>query len=77
MNFRKSKSDRYPRLRLWTFPVLVDGPFGVVPAAEFIGICLVVAYVLWAIYAYTMQNLGLLSESPLPPMPKRYLFWVV
>ncbi|PKI50259.1 hypothetical protein CRG98_029332, partial [Punica granatum] len=66
----KSKSVKYPRLRLWTFPVLVDGPFGVVTAAEFIGICLVILYVLWAVYAYTLQNLSLLSKFPLPPILK-------
>ncbi|CAJ1962826.1 unnamed protein product [Sphenostylis stenocarpa] len=32
------KSSKYPSIRLWTFPVLIRGPFGVVSAAEHIGI---------------------------------------
>ncbi|KAL6578383.1 hypothetical protein OROMI_010711 [Orobanche minor] len=31
-----------PRLRLWTMPILVEGPFGVVSAAEVIGIAIFV-----------------------------------
>ncbi|KAK8496743.1 hypothetical protein V6N13_096932 [Hibiscus sabdariffa] len=45
------KSIKKPGFRLWTFPVLVDGPFGVVSAAEFIGIILFVVFVIWAMYA--------------------------
>ncbi|PKI50252.1 ferric reduction oxidase 7, chloroplastic-like [Punica granatum] len=59
----KSKPAKYPRLRLWTFPVMVDGPLGVVSAAELIGICLVVSYVVWAISAYTLEDLSTLSNS--------------
>ncbi|CDP11668.1 unnamed protein product [Coffea canephora] len=34
----KKKVSKIPRFSLWTFPVLVDGPFGVVSAAEMIGL---------------------------------------
>ncbi|XP_002519390.2 ferric reduction oxidase 6 isoform X2 [Ricinus communis] len=60
--FKQKKDSRYPSVRLWTFPVLVDGPFGVVSAAEFIGILLFIVYIVWAIYAYTIQNISLISE---------------
>ncbi|KAG4181148.1 hypothetical protein ERO13_A10G208200v2 [Gossypium hirsutum] len=59
--FEKSKSSKKPRFRLWTFPVLVDGPFGVVSAAEFIGITLFVVFIIWAMYAYTLRNISLLT----------------
>ncbi|CAA6660249.1 unnamed protein product [Spirodela intermedia] len=49
------RAPRFPRLKLWTFPVLLDGPFGVVSAAELIGIVLFTAYVLSGISAYTMK----------------------
>ncbi|XP_050289052.1 ferric reduction oxidase 7, chloroplastic-like [Quercus robur] len=42
-----------PRFRLWTFPVLVDGPLGVVSAAELIGIILFIVFVFWDVYVYT------------------------
>ncbi|KAK6945682.1 Ferric reductase transmembrane component-like domain, partial [Dillenia turbinata] len=54
--------------RLWTFPVLVDGPFGVVSAAEFIGIVLFVAFVIWAVTVYTIQNFNLISQFQLPTL---------
>lgn len=65
---QEAETPKRPRFRLWTFPVLVDGPFGVVSATELIGILLVVAYVIWATYAYTMQDLKLLSDYELPTM---------
>ncbi|KAK9054809.1 hypothetical protein SSX86_025888 [Deinandra increscens subsp. villosa] len=46
--------------RLWTFPVIIDGPFGVVTAAELIGILLFAAYIIWAVIAYTIKNINLL-----------------
>ncbi|OMP08093.1 putative ferric-chelate reductase [Corchorus olitorius] len=60
--FEKRKTTKSPRFRLWTFPVLVDGPFGVVSAAELIGIILVVVFIIWAAYAYTMRNLSFMTE---------------
>ncbi|KAE8007847.1 hypothetical protein FH972_004410 [Carpinus fangiana] len=53
---------RTPRFRLWTFPVLVDGPLGVVSAAELIGIILFVVFVLWAVYSYTVVNFEMLPS---------------
>ncbi|KAI4296116.1 hypothetical protein L6164_036101 [Bauhinia variegata] len=59
---QEKKVSKHPRFRLWTFPVLVNGPFGVVSATEFIGIVLFSAYVIWAVYAYTMSALGYVSQ---------------
>ncbi|KAG2675541.1 hypothetical protein I3843_12G009600 [Carya illinoinensis] len=60
----EKKASKNPSFRLWTFPVLVDGPFGVVSATEFIGILLFVVYVIWAVYAYTVQILSSVSQFP-------------
>ncbi|XP_010482265.1 PREDICTED: ferric reduction oxidase 7, chloroplastic-like [Camelina sativa] len=59
--FTKKKISKFPRFRLWTFPVLVDGPFGVVSAAEFLGILVFFVFFLWAIYAYALRNLSLVE----------------
>lgn len=59
----RKKTSRNPSFRLWTFPVLVDGPFGVVSAAEFIGILLFVVYVVWAVCAYTVRILSSMSDD--------------
>ncbi|KAF7144229.1 hypothetical protein RHSIM_Rhsim05G0110600 [Rhododendron simsii] len=69
----RMKSSKRPRFRLWTFPVLVDGPFGVVSAAELIGILLFSIYVIWAIYAYTIVNFKALSEFQLTFQEQCYL----
>ncbi|XP_026663849.2 ferric reduction oxidase 7, chloroplastic-like [Phoenix dactylifera] len=66
----EKKNSKFSRFRLWTFPVLVDGPFGVVSAAEFIGILLFSVYVLWSITAYTIQADSLISKFPLPSKEK-------
>ncbi|XP_077231636.1 ferric reduction oxidase 6-like [Tasmannia lanceolata] len=66
------KKSNSPRFSLWTFPVLIDGPFGVVSAAELIGILLFAAYIIWAVYAYTMQNYSSISKSSLPFKVKSY-----
>ncbi|XP_059446528.1 ferric reduction oxidase 7, chloroplastic [Corylus avellana] len=58
----EKKASKHPSFRLWTFPVLVDGPFGVVSATEFIGILLFLLFVIWAVYAYSMQILSSLSQ---------------
>ncbi|KAF3948437.1 hypothetical protein CMV_025562 [Castanea mollissima] len=52
-----------PRFRLWTFPVLVDGPLGVVSAAELIGIILFIVFVIWDVYVYTAVILGTLTDD--------------
>ncbi|KAL0335344.1 UNVERIFIED_CONTAM: Ferric reduction oxidase 7, chloroplastic [Sesamum radiatum] len=67
----QEKSSKFPRFRLWTFPVLVDGPFGVVSAAEMIGIVLFTAYVVWAFAAYTVKNSELVSWFQLPSRERR------
>ncbi|XVE99412.1 hypothetical protein REPUB_Repub03eG0195900 [Reevesia pubescens] len=60
--FEKRKTSKNPGFRLWTFPVLVDGPFGVVSAAELIGIVLFIVFIIWALYAYTLRNLSFLIK---------------
>ncbi|XP_035542885.1 ferric reduction oxidase 7, chloroplastic-like isoform X2 [Juglans regia] len=67
----EKKAAKNPSFRLWTFPVLVDGPFGVVSATEFIGILLFLVYVIWAVYAYTMQILISVSQFPFTFEQKR------
>ncbi|KVI01658.1 cytochrome b245, heavy chain [Cynara cardunculus var. scolymus] len=54
------KKPKHAAFRLWTFPVIVDGPFGVVTAAELIGILLVVVYIIWAVSVYAIQNYNLI-----------------
>lgn len=55
-----------PRVRLWTLPILVDGPFGVVSAAELIGIVVFATYIVWSMYAETLQNIQLLASFTVP-----------
>ncbi|KAL5140695.1 Ferric reduction oxidase 6 [Glycine soja] len=62
----RKKTSKLPRFRLWTFPVFVKGPFGVVSATELIGIVLVLLYVIWALYAYTVRALDFISEFDVP-----------
>lgn len=50
-----------------TLPVLVDGPFGVVSASEFIGILLFGVFIVWAACAYTEANLSLLKRFHVSP----------
>ncbi|KAF8095630.1 hypothetical protein N665_0328s0009 [Sinapis alba] len=71
--FTKKKISKFPRFRLWTFPVLVDGPFGVVSAAEFLGIMIFSVFFLWAIYAYTMRDLDLLDLFHVLPKDRSML----
>ncbi|KAL0012952.1 hypothetical protein SO802_000021 [Lithocarpus litseifolius] len=52
-----------PRFRLWTFPVLVDGPLGVVSAAELIGIILFIVCVVWDGYFYTAVVLRTIPDD--------------
>ncbi|KAK9076948.1 hypothetical protein SSX86_005283 [Deinandra increscens subsp. villosa] len=58
--FQEKKKPKHATFRLWTFPVIVDGPFGVVTAAELIVILLVVVYVIWAVSVYAIQNYNLI-----------------
>ncbi|OIT07625.1 ferric reduction oxidase 7, chloroplastic, partial [Nicotiana attenuata] len=55
----RKKTAKGPSFCLWTFPVLVDGPFGVVTAAEMIGVILFSAYIIWAVVMYSIRNVGL------------------
>ncbi|XP_065850781.1 ferric reduction oxidase 7, chloroplastic-like isoform X2 [Euphorbia lathyris] len=59
---QKIHGNAAPRLRLGTFPVLVDGPFGVVSAAELIGMFLFLVFILWAAYSYTIANFEMLPS---------------
>ena len=68
----RKKTSKNPSFHLWTFPVLVDGPFGVVSAAEFIGILLFVVYVVWAVCSYTVHILSSMSDD-LTFKVKRYI----
>ncbi|XP_071701202.1 ferric reduction oxidase 7, chloroplastic-like isoform X2 [Rutidosis leptorrhynchoides] len=56
----QEKKKKTASFRLWTFPVIIDGPFGVVTAAELIGIVLFGVYIIWAVTAYTITNISLL-----------------
>ncbi|GER38924.1 ferric reduction oxidase 6 [Striga asiatica] len=71
-DFHVNKNSNYARFRLWTFPVLVDGPFGVVSAAELFWIFIVTAYLLWAFVAFTVKNREILSLFQLPTKEWRY-----
>ncbi|KAE9591564.1 hypothetical protein Lal_00039004 [Lupinus albus] len=62
LHINEKKSSKYPSFRLWTFPAVVNGPFGVVSAAELIGIVLFSAYVIWAISVYTVRAFGSISD---------------
>ncbi|KAK1386299.1 ferric reduction oxidase 7, chloroplastic-like [Heracleum sosnowskyi] len=49
------------RFRLWTFPVIVDGPFGVVSAGEFIGILVFSVFIIWIASVYIIKDSSKLS----------------
>lgn len=69
----EKKTAKNPRFRLWTFPVIVDGPFGVVSAAELIGIILFSAYIIWAVSAYAVKDLDIISNYQLTFFKECYL----
>uniref|UniRef100_A0A0D9W5H3 ferric-chelate reductase (NADH) n=1 Tax=Leersia perrieri TaxID=77586 RepID=A0A0D9W5H3_9ORYZ len=54
--------------RLWTFPVLVDGPFGVVSAVEFIGIVLFIVYVVYVMTYYAVESVSLITKFDIPAL---------
>ncbi|XP_031477463.1 ferric reduction oxidase 7, chloroplastic-like [Nymphaea colorata] len=55
--YNERKKKRLPSFRvLWTHPVIVKGPLGVVSAAELIGIIAFAAYILWALPAYMIRD---------------------
>lgn len=55
----------------------MDGPFGVVSAAEFLGIMVFSVFFLWAIYAYTMRDLDLLDLFHVLPKDRRFLKFIL
>ncbi|KAG8064654.1 hypothetical protein GUJ93_ZPchr0004g38814 [Zizania palustris] len=69
----EKKKLRSLSFRLWTFPVLVDGPFGVVSAVEFIGIVLFIVYVVYAMTYYTVESVSLISKIDIPSLVGREL----
>ncbi|XP_074294390.1 ferric reduction oxidase 7, chloroplastic-like [Silene latifolia] len=67
---QEKKIPKRPSFRLWTFPVLVDGPFGVVTAAECLGILILAVFIFWASAKYTVSNWDLTSRLELPSFRK-------
>ncbi|KAH9287552.1 hypothetical protein KI387_031669, partial [Taxus chinensis] len=70
----RRKNVKSPRPRLWTFPALIDGPFGVVSAAEIAVIVLFVAYIFGTMAVYVIKDYRSVGESPLPSIEK---WWVM
>lgn len=68
----ENKTLKRPALRLWTFPVLVNGPFGVVNAAEFIGILLVIIFVIYGCAYYAIHTWNAISTYQWTDFYKRY-----
>ncbi|KAL5993186.1 hypothetical protein ACLOJK_014109 [Asimina triloba] len=66
------KKPKLMRFRLSTFPIIVNGPFGIVSAAELIGIILFSTYIVWAFSAYTVRNHAIVSKLSLSSTKKRY-----
>lgn len=60
----QKKKPKKASFRLWTFPVIIDGPFGVVSAAELIGIILFSVFIIWIVFAYTLQSINAVSRFP-------------
>ncbi|XP_071701176.1 ferric reduction oxidase 7, chloroplastic-like isoform X2 [Rutidosis leptorrhynchoides] len=69
----QEKKEKTASFRLWTYPVIIDGPFGVVTAAELIGIVLFGVYIIWAVTAYTITNISLLPLFQVTDAGKRYV----
>ena len=69
----RKKKLRSLSFRLWTIPVLVDGPFGVVSAVEFIGIVLFITFVVYSMTYYAVESVSLVSKFDLPSMTERYV----
>ncbi|KAI7753625.1 hypothetical protein M8C21_025489 [Ambrosia artemisiifolia] len=69
----QEKKKNSASFRLWTFPIIIDGPFGVVTAAELIGIMLFAVYIIWAVTVYTIKNISLLPLMDITDTGKRNL----
>ena len=63
VGFRK-KTQKKASFKLWTFPVIIDGPFGVVSAAEFIGILLFSVYIVWTVSFYLVHYIAAAASEP-------------
>ncbi|WOG82716.1 hypothetical protein DCAR_0101884 [Daucus carota subsp. sativus] len=66
--FKKEEVQEKPaskkaRFRLWTFPVIVDGPFGVVSAGEFIGILAFSVFIIWIASVFIIKDSNSSSVS--------------
>ncbi|KAJ9536554.1 hypothetical protein OSB04_un000253 [Centaurea solstitialis] len=72
----QEKKKKSASFRLWTFPIFIDGPFGVVTAAELIGILLFSVYTIWAVTVYTIRDINLLSLFEITDAGKRTLLLV-
>ncbi|WCJ19116.1 ferric reduction oxidase 7 [Euphorbia peplus] len=60
----RKKGKGRARYKLWTFPVVVGGPLGVVSAAELLGIGAFAVYVIWVAAVYAVQKLSVLFANP-------------
>ncbi|XP_059648341.1 ferric reduction oxidase 6-like isoform X2 [Cornus florida] len=73
---QEKKEKKSPRFHLGTFPILVEGPFGVVTAAELIGIILFIVFAIWAIYSYTVVNFILLPTYGAMTLYEKWIIMV-
>ena len=71
--YTRKRKLRSLSFQLWTFPVLVDGPFGVVSAVEFIGIVLFIVYVVYSMTYYALESVSLVSKFDTPSKTDRYV----
>ncbi|KAF3794316.1 Ferric reduction oxidase 7 [Nymphaea thermarum] len=69
-DYNEKGKSRFPSFRLWTFPVIVDGPLGVVSAAELIGIVVFASFIIWALCAYIISDASIISETVSSPKEK-------
>eukprot|EP01018_Ginkgo_biloba_P023155 Gb_14298 [translate_table: standard] len=69
----ENRKSKLPRPHSWTFPVLIDGPFGVVSAAELIVIVLFVVFILVTMSIYLIRDSKIIEGIPLPSTVKRWV----
>ncbi|XP_031480708.1 ferric reduction oxidase 7, chloroplastic-like [Nymphaea colorata] len=72
-DYNEKGKSRFSSFRLWTFPVIVDGPLGVVSAAELIGIVVFASFIIWALCAYIISDASIISETVSSPKEKACL----
>uniref|UniRef100_A0ACD5US26 Uncharacterized protein n=2 Tax=Avena sativa TaxID=4498 RepID=A0ACD5US26_AVESA len=73
----EKKKLRSLSFRLWTFPVLIDGPFGVVSAVEFIGILVFILYLVFSMIYYMVDSVTFVSTFHVPVIKSSELILVV